>query len=433
MSKRDLYIKASASASEDWVRPADWLPMPTVVDTDDTFVGLHAIFPEGQNYCAFRFTTSTGQYRVDWGDGTIDLVDSNVTAQHDYDYATYDPTDATLSSRGYKQAIITVTAVSGLLRTCNFQQRFVTTPAQNQAYSTGFLDCILSMPNANTGISIVFGGSTVGHRRVERFNVLTTGGASRLDNLFSECIRLEEVPLFNTSNITVMLSMFSGCRSLQSVPLFNTSNVTNMQGMFLNCSSLQSVPLFDTSNATSMQTMFSGCNSLQTVPLFNTNSVTLMLSMFVNCSSLQSVPLFDTSNATSMLTMFNGCSSLQSVPLFDTSNVTNMQNMFNGCTSLKSIPALSTTSITTTSGLDFGANFTRDCLSLTRCELIFARTVSMVNNQLSRTALVEIFTNLVDRSSTTAANIDISGNWGASALTTAERDIALNKNWTITG
>ena len=65
--------------------------------------------------------------------------------------------------------------------------------------------------------------------------------------------------------------------------------------------------------------------------------------------------------------------------------------------------------------------------------MVFARTVSFANCQLSRDALVEIFTNLVDRSSTTSANINITGNWGATALSTADRDIALNKNWTITG
>jgi hypothetical protein len=63
----------------------------------------------------------------------------------------------------------------------------------------------------------------------------------------------------------------------------------------------------------------------------------------------------------------------------------------------------------------------------------FNRTVALQNCQLSKDALVEIFTNLVDRTSTTSANIDITGNWGASALTTANRLIATNKNYVIIG
>ena len=65
--------------------------------------------------------------------------------------------------------------------------------------------------------------------------------------------------------------------------------------------------------------------------------------------------------------------------------------------------------------------------------MVFARTVGFANCQLGVTQLVEIFTNLVDRSLTTSATITISNNWGASALTPAERAIATNKNWLIVG
>ena len=369
-----------ASASEEWQRPSDWLAMPTgITSANQTFVGLHAIFESGQNYCAFLFTTSAGQYQVDWGDGTTTLHNSNTIAQYEYNYATYDVGNTTLSSRGYKQAIVTVTAVSGNLLTCNFQQRFVTSPVQNQPYLTGFLDCILSMPNGSSGASIIFGGSTVVHRLIERFDIKTIG------------------------------------------------NVTNMNGMFQSCSRLQSVPLFNTSSVTSMSTMFTSCFSLQTVPLFNTASVTNMSLMFQSCG-IRTVPLFNTASVTTMGTMFQGCSSLQSVPLFNTLNVTNMDNCFGSCPSLNNIPAF-----TFTGNPSFGGFFATNCFSLDRCQISFFNSANLSNGQLSRTALVEIFNNLVDRTLTTSANINISGNWGASALTAGERLIATAKNWTITG
>ena len=373
---RDLYIKANASAStKEWVRPSDWLPMPTnITSADQIFVGLHAVFESSQNYCAFLFTTSAGQYQVDWGDGTITLHNSNTIAQKNYDYASI--SNSTICSRGYKQVIIKVTPVSGNLQTCNFQQRFVTTPAQNQPYATGFLDCILSMPNAT---SIIFGGTTIRHSYVERFDVKTIG------------------------NVTSMVSMFSNCHSLQSVPLFNTQNVTYMTSMFQNCSSLQSVPLF------------------------NTQNVVNMVSMFSNCSSLQSVPLFNTQNVTTMANMFQGCASLQSVPLFNTQKVTNMSSMFQYCASLNFIPNFNTALVT-----DF-TTFANGCASLDRCTTIFRNSVGLQYCQLSKDALVEIFTNLTNRTSTTSATIDITGNWGAATLTSADRLIATNKNWTITG
>ena len=389
-----------SGGAEQWIRPTDWLPMPTVTSSQQTFVGLYAVIENGDNFASFLFTTDLGQYEVDWGDGAVDLVNSNTNAEHQYDFATYDPTNTTLTSRGYKQAMITVTPVSGNLLTCNFQQRYVTVPAQNQAYSTGFLDCILSMPNASSGQSIVFGGTTVRHTYVERVNVLTIGAATSMSN------------------------MFNGCFSLQSIPLFNTQNVTSMNNVFQNCTSLQSIPLFNTQNVTSMSNMFNSCLSLHSVPLFNTQNVTSMFSMFVNCTSLQLVPLFNTQNVTSMTTMFATCNSLQSVPLFDTQNVTSMTTMFSSCFSLNSIPALSTASITS----DF-TTFASPANSLNRCQMVFQRTVSFANCQLSRDAIVEIFNNLAV---VVSATITITGNWGVTALTPAQRAIALNKNWTIT-
>jgi surface protein len=393
-----------------WVRPSDWLTMPTVLITDQTFVGLHAVFPNGNNFAAFRFTTNTGSYQVDWGDGTVTTYASNVVAEHTYDYVTYDPTDTTLSTRGYKQAIIVVTPVTGNLTACSFQFRRTTTPTQNLAYATGFLDCILSMPNASSGGSIVFGGVTVAHRYVERFDIKTIGSCTSMANFFRDC------------------------SSLEAVPLFDTSIVTSMNQMFLNCISLQSVPFFNTLNVTTMASMFSGCNSLIFVPLFDTTSVTTISGMFLNCNSLIFVPLFDTTSVTIMASMFSGCTSLQFVPLFNTSNVTNMSQMFFNCSSLTSIPALSTAAITTTTGSDF-TSFAINSSSLSRIEMIFARTVNILGCQLSRDALVEIFNNLVDRTSTTAANININGNWGAAVggLSVIDRAIATAKNWTITG
>lgn len=413
----------------DWVRPSDWLPMPTVVDTDDTFVGLYAVFPSGNNFAAFRFTTSAGQYRVDWGDGTIDLVNSNVAAEHTYDYSTYDPTNSTLTSRGYKQAMITVTAVSGLLRTCTFNLRRTTIPAQNQVYTTGFLDCILSMPNANSGNSIVFSGNLIRHSYVERFNVLTIGACTELDGMFAFCFSLQSVPLFDTDLVTDMLQMFNQCASIRKIPLFNTASVTRFQQMFAACSSLETVPLFNVVSGTNFNQMFFGCPALKEVPLFAFNPALTknMGNMFNGCLSLKQIPLFDTTNTTLMTSMFQGCQSLQRIPLLNTADATSMSNMFNACLSLNFIPALSTASVNT-SFAEWGVF--GGSMSLDRCEVSFNEDILLRNCQLSQTELVNIFTNLAI---VVGKTINITGNWGASALTLADRDIAILKGWTIVG
>ena len=54
-----FYLPQMQSSTKEWQRPADWLPMPTnITETDQIFVGLHAVIENSDNYCAFSFTTS---------------------------------------------------------------------------------------------------------------------------------------------------------------------------------------------------------------------------------------------------------------------------------------------------------------------------------------------------------------------------------------
>jgi surface protein len=388
-----FYKTISSNTVRGWERPLDWLPMEEPKQ-GDAFIGLHAVFPEGNNFVAFSFTTTgVGQYRVYWPDGTSTAHDSGTVAEKTFDYNSI--SNSTLCSRGYKQVMILVQPDGqGTLSSCNFQVRRTTTPVQNQNYATGWLDCILAMYSANSGASITFGGITVRHSYCERFDVRSIGNCTSMSNMFRNCYSLQSVPLFETQNVTIMSSMFNNCRTLKTIPLFNTQNVTSMSNMIFTCPSLESVPLFNTQNVTDMSFMFANCQSLKSVPLFNTQSVTNMSSMF------------------------SGCFALQTVPLFNTQNVTTMGTMFNSCQSLQSIPALSTNSITTTTGTDFGISFASNCNSLDRCEMSFARPVTLSNCQLSQTAIEEIFNNLTNRGTVGSATINISGNWGVGSTFT---------------
>ena len=104
--------------------------------------------------------------------------------------------------------------------------------------------------------------------------------------MFQDCMRLEEIGPFNTSNATTMEGMFTYCLSLETLPNMDTSNVENMNSMFFDCSSLVNAPIMDTSNVTDMYAMFVGCKSLENVPVYDTSSVTNMSGCFANCESL---------------------------------------------------------------------------------------------------------------------------------------------------
>ena len=371
-----------APQPDPWVRPADWLPLPEITENDNMFVGLLAITNDEANYIAL---SAAGNYTVDWGDGTIENYDSNVTAQHYYDYNNT-ALVGTECSRGYRQAVVKVTPQSGATFTgINLQLRHSAMSAQ--IYNVQWLD-------------LAMGGAALSDIRFAQ------SSASPFSTILIRIHWCEQVKIVRMSR-TNMSYMFQNCYSLQSVPLFDTANVTDMTGMFFNCSSLQTVPLFDTANVTNMIGMFYNGPSLRTVPLFDTASVTNMSYMFSNCYSLQTVPLFDTASVTDMNSMFSDCYSLQSVPGLNAAGGTTTSmhdNMFTGCSSLASAPLV-------------GTKF----------------NVSYTNCKLSRSNLVAIFNGLADLTGGTARTITISGNFGAAQLTQADRDIALNKNWTITG
>ncbi len=388
---------SGGSTPTTWVRHADWLPLPTVTETDQKFVGLHAVYPDA-NFVAL---SAAGGYTVDWGDGVVENFASGTVAQHEYNYDTYDVGGNTLCSRGYKQAVVTVTPQAGQnLTALNLHQRHSALTVQ---YSSGFLDIALASASlTDLRIGVQTPGSstqTIRFADLERVNIVRSSVAN-FSYLFSGCYSLQAVVSISTdvvSNVN-MSSMFSSCSSLTSVPVFNTDSVTNMSSMFAYCSSLTSVPLFNTSAVTNMSYMFSSCSSLTSVPLFNTDSVTNMSYMFAYCSSLTSVPLFNTDSVTNMSSMFSNCSSLTSVPLFNTDSVTNMSYMFGNCYSLSKV-------------------------SMTGMKVSF----SVANCKLSAARLNEIYSNLA---TVTGQTITVTGNYGTA---TDDPTIATAKGWTVTG
>jgi len=346
--------------------------------TEQKFVGLIAVFDQGSNYVALRAAVSSGTYTVDWGDGSSPVtVTSNTTAQYNYSYSSLG--SATLSSRGYRQAIVTVTPTTAGATFSLFGLNYLHSARTVTSTVATWLDVAVSAPNATT---LRLGGTDSGGTSAVLLNFLEQAtvvahNTTTMASMFRNCRELQSVPLFNTASVTDMSNMFNGCVSLQTVPLFNTAAVTGMGSMFSNCVSLQTVPLFNTAAVTGMGSMFLLCRSLQSVPLFNTASVTSMSNMFDLCSSLQTVPLFNTAAVTNMQSMFSNCNSLQTVPLFNTAAVTNMQSMFNGCQALQSVPLFNTAAVT-----DMGTMF-QNCVSLQTVPLFNTASVTAMNTMFS--------------------------------------------------
>ena len=200
-------VTVNGSRGVAWERPADWLPVPVPSASDQRFVGLAAVFNNGANFITVR---SGVAFKVDWGDGAgwVNYA-ANTTAEKNLAWSDY--SSGTLTSRGYRQALVTVEAQSGNLTSLDLQQRHSSVP---RAVATAWLDVAVSLPSG----TLTFGGGNVYQSNVERVTI---------------------VGVANTS----FAAMFASCYSLQSVPLLNTTNGTNFAAMFQNCSSLQSAAL----------------------------------------------------------------------------------------------------------------------------------------------------------------------------------------------
>lgn len=370
------YDTAYADAQTAYVRPADWLTMPYMSSSEDKIVGLHAVYPSG-NFCSL---VCAGDYTVDWGDGVVENFTANTQAYHTYNYDTFDMGGSTLCSRGYKQALVTITPQAGsYFTTINLHKKH--NAIYLSTYSSGFLDLIISAPSVSL---LLIGTSALNSQTVTiRFSDLesvrilshalpstsylfgtcsslkvvsisNTSAVTNMSGMFYACTSLTVPPYFNTSNATDVSYLFGFCRSLTYVPQYNTVSATNVSYMFTTCVNMKVFPNFNTANAITMDGMFASCSAMPVAPDLNTVSATSMTNMFSSCAILEAAPNYNLSNNTSMSGMFNGCSKLKTVPQYDTSKVTNMTSTFNACVALETIPLLDTSQVTFTTSMFSG-------------------------------------------------------------------------------
>lgn len=289
----------------------------------------------------------------------------------------------------YKQAVVTVTPVSGNLTVGNLFVKHNQSGLIN-GYSTGWLD--IAFAGSYTTLTIGSSATTIYQGLLQQVNILSSNLISYQDqfrqcfslskvvditsnvavngasDMFNGCSSLYDISLSNLSRFTTMANMFANATNLRSVAISNTPNVTNTFGMFNNCTNLREISLSNLGNVTNMVSMFQNCYSLPTFSLFDSSKTTNMNFMFADCNSLEDMPILDTSNVTSMVSMFQNCYKLnipaintikvanmqeafrgclmENMPLLNTSNVTDMNNMFSGCRNLKTIPLFNTSNVT---------------------------------------------------------------------------------------
>jgi surface protein len=378
---------AGGSPIVPWVRPSDWPALDTVTAGTQKIQCLIAVRP-ALNSTTMALTVS-GNYAVDWGDGTTGTFSAGTQATKIYDY-----TNANLgpvTSEGFKTAILTITPQSGQnITSVNLTQILstLTVAAQcaapivelylNAPSMTGFTNAESVNKAALSMVRHVVWGQMgtpaqelwrdmYALQQIEFPFGVNVAGTSKM---FDQCFSLQNI--VGTITTTTMQEQFRGCRSLINMPNINWSGAgtatstffqsniqdaltipgnarptVSMNSFLSNCRNLRTfADQINLSGVTNMDNMFQNCSSLRKFTQGNLASTTSTIGMFNGCTTLQQVANLSTPALTATGSMFSLCSQLQTAPTITANLVTNMDAMFNNCSQLTSVPVYNTSNVT---------------------------------------------------------------------------------------
>lgn len=413
-----------------WVRPADWLTLPEA--PADGVKALHAVFNNSTNFVSVRFTTSNGTaYTIDWGDGIVESASSGVITNHNYDWNNV--SSSTITSGGYRQAIVTITPASGATFSLASLCEKYNAISGLQTYSTGWLDMNINLPNLITGQRLIIGQSATRSALLERVNIKSWGNVTNLSSLFLNCSSLQEINSteWNLSNVTTIDGMFFGCNSIIVIDAstWNISNVTSLFNVIRSCNSLIEIKCsgWNTSSLTSMQNFALACYSLQRIDVssWDTSNITTIQNAFNSCYALQELAIgnWTLPKLTNAQGAFGSCFNLQDIKVTSLALpiCTNVSVLFENCYALQGIGSIDVSAATN------AGNLCNNCNSLKSADFIgINATTSFANCMLSASELNSIYTAL--SANGTGKTITVTGNYGTS---TDDPTIATAKGWTV--
>jgi len=397
-------------------RPADWLELPTPQTNEQVVYILAAVFPHYSNFAAIL---CRGAYTIDWGDGTIENYNDNTQANHTYNYSSIP--DSTLSTRGYKQVIITIRPQQGQnLTRIEFYRRH-----PNNYSSGAFLQPWLHIRISGQYINFAkFYYDSATSPLLEMFEIYGQMAITDCSDMFQACYALQKINGLENITPTNILRMFRFCLGLVEAPYFNTANCTSLEETFYSCRNLTTIPTYSTSNLTSLLNTFYDCNKIVNLPNITTSNVTSIRRAFYNCYSLKYIPQYNLANVTTAYQAFQYCYSLAYFPASNLGQVTcNLQLTFDYCYTLETVRQVNAG----TNSIDYFIDY---CSSISYAGMNnLKNSFSISNRRFSRKALVDLFNYLGTVSGKT---LTITGNWGVPYLTQQDITIATSKGWTVT-
>ncbi len=433
LGNKPLFSTDTGSLSSAWVRPYDWLTLPAAAS--GTVKALHAVFNSPTNFAAVKFITSNGaNYTIDWGDGIVESVANNTVINHNYNWNNV--LSATITSGGYRQAIVTITPPAGAsFSQCSMSEKYtgVSIPVLN-FYSTGWLDMEINLPNLVSGQRLFIGNSPVRCSYLERVNITSWGNITNVNGLFYSCVALRQINSadWNMANITNASSMFFQCFSIQYIDAstWNTSNITTFNSFARACYNLSEIKCsnWNMSNVTDLAFFMFTCTALSKIDVTNWNvsNVTTIANAFVGCNALTELNIgsWNLAKLTNAQAAFQDCLSLRKtgITILSLPVCTNASAVFNNCGALASTGTINLSASTNCT------NMYQNCYNLRTVALSgINASISFLNACLSGSELNNLYYGL-SAQPTSGKTITVTGNFG---IATHDVTIATAKNWTV--
>jgi hypothetical protein len=217
----DIYINIP-STPDQWVRPAEWMPMPDINPTDQKIAALFGVYENDYNQMNVRFTNIAGY--IDWGDGTAGTVAGLTVQEHLYDYSTL--TGSVYQDEygeNYKQVMIIATGSGGNYSAINFPG----TTTYNSAGSRNILDWTFAWSGSGA-----FLNTSGKFPRCQRFRYLSTYLGGNINSYYSTQLpNVRHLELPSGSSITSGQATFTYMGPLSNtldLYLKNTSTSLSM-------------------------------------------------------------------------------------------------------------------------------------------------------------------------------------------------------------
>ena len=415
------------STGEAWAPPSDWQDISQTATNE-----IKLLVADTNLTYAFKCTTSSGTYSINWGDGTTTSgIASNTQAQYTYTRGT-----GVACSRGYTTFVISIKPDTGNLTM--FQVAKHTLLTVNQHHDILYAN-IKNAIYLTTAANMFYVSNGAFCARLESVIMPTSWGSiTSCMGMFSRCYSLKSITLPTSwGSVDSIYQMFNYCFSLQQITMptsWGSLNYANQ--VFYNCGSLQQITMPTSwGNVSEVFGMFQNCSSLQKIILPTSwGNVNNTSSMFATCNSLQQITMpTSLGNITNCSQMFQNCYSLQyNAGMQYLGSDTNQCNFTNAFTSTQNIDDTlsfnSRMSKFTYAGTSGNINHITG-IRLTNANSTFAGTspqVDVAYNNMDANAIKALFGDLPTLSGKT---IRITGCPGAAD--TSNDSIATSKGWTI--